>query len=154
MEVAPTESGLEQDQDGFARSIYRRLLSRGETPPRAFGLPYGMWGDPIDTARQGRALATWSEQAAGEPTLIRAAVPIRVGGETAGALLVEEGGEQLVLVRELANGWTYQLSQWIAYTADHKTFEGVGLAPDIYVKGSSSISATDAVLERAIQLAQ
>jgi two-component system sensor histidine kinase ChvG len=102
MEAAPTESGLEQDQDGFARSIYRRLLSRGETPPRAFGLPYGMWGDPIDTARQGRALATWAEQAAGEPTLIRAAVPIRVGGETAGALLVEEGGEQLVLVRELA----------------------------------------------------
>jgi len=70
-----------------------------------------------------------------------------VGDTTVGA----SGGP---LVRELANGWTYQLSQWIAYTADHKTFEGVGLAPDIYVKGSSSISATDAVLERAIQLAQ
>lgn len=58
------------------------------------------------------------------------------------------------LVRELANGWTYQLSQWIAYTADHKTFEGVGLAPDVYVKGSSPISITDAVLDRAIELAR
>ena len=58
------------------------------------------------------------------------------------------------LVRELANGWTYQLSQWIAYTADHKTFEGIGLPPDVYVKGSSSISTTDAVLERAIALAK
>jgi hypothetical protein len=70
-----------------------------------------------------------------------------VGDTTVGA----SGGP---LVRELANGWTYQLSQWIAYTADHKTFEGVGLPPDIYVKGSSSISATDAILERAIQLAK
>jgi carboxyl-terminal processing protease len=58
------------------------------------------------------------------------------------------------LVRELANGWTYQLSQWIAYTADHKTFEGVGLAPDIYVKSSSPVSMTDAVLDRAIGLAK
>jgi hypothetical protein len=70
-----------------------------------------------------------------------------VGDTTIGA----SGGP---LVRELANGWTYQLSQWIAYTADHKTFEGVGLAPDVYVKGSSSISTTDAVLERAIALAR
>jgi C-terminal processing protease CtpA/Prc len=68
-----------------------------------------------------------------------------VGDTTIGA----SGGP---LVRELANGWTYQLSQWIAYTADHKTFEGIGLPPDIYVKGSSSISSTDAVLERAIAL--
>ncbi len=102
MELAPEMNGLEQDENGFARSIYRRLLSRGEAPPRAFGLPYGMWGDPIDAARAGHAQAIWSEQAAGEPTLIRAATPIRVGGETVGALLVEEPGEQLVLVRELA----------------------------------------------------
>src|SRR5262249_51847823 len=45
-----------------------------------------------------------------------------VGDTTVGA----SGGP---LVRELANGWTYQMSQWIAYTPDHKTFEGVGLPP-------------------------
>jgi carboxyl-terminal processing protease len=70
-----------------------------------------------------------------------------VGDTTIGA----SGGP---LVRELANGWTYQLSQWVAFTADHKTFEGIGLAPDVYVKSGSSTSTTDVVLERAIQLAK
>jgi C-terminal processing protease CtpA/Prc len=67
-----------------------------------------------------------------------------VGDTTVGA----SGGP---LVRELANGWTYQLSQWVAYTADHKTFEGVGLPPDVAVK-AGSISGTDPVLDRAIAL--
>jgi C-terminal processing protease CtpA/Prc len=71
-----------------------------------------------------------------------------MGDTTAGA----SGGP---LIRELANGWTYQMSQWIAYTADHKTFEGVGLAPDVVVKPSAaalqaSLNANDAPLERAI----
>ncbi len=69
-----------------------------------------------------------------------------MGDTTAGA----SGGP---LVRELANGWTYQLSQWIAYTADHQTFEGVGLAPDVVVKpssGAATLGASDAQLERAI----
>lgn len=70
-----------------------------------------------------------------------------VGDTTIGA----SGGP---LVRELANGWTYQLSQWVAYTADHETFEGVGLPPDVAVKASSGLSTTDAVLERAITLAR
>lgn len=70
-----------------------------------------------------------------------------VGDTTIGA----SGGP---LVRELANGWTYQLSQWVAFTADHKTFEGVGLAPDVALKGSNSLSATDVILERAIEIAR
>ncbi|HEX6964398.1 MAG TPA: S41 family peptidase [Gemmatimonadaceae bacterium] len=40
------------------------------------------------------------------------------------------GGSGNPLVRELPNGWTYQISQWIEYTPDGKTFEGVGLPPD------------------------
>ena len=70
-----------------------------------------------------------------------------VGDTTIGA----SGGP---LVRELANGWTYQLSQWVAFTADHKTFEGIGLAPDVALKGSNSLSTTDAILERAIAIAR
>jgi C-terminal processing protease CtpA/Prc len=72
---------------------------------------------------------------------------IIVGDTTAGA----SGGP---LVRELANGWTYQMSQWVAYTADHRIFEGVGLAPDILVKAGPGVSTTDTVLERAILLAR
>ena len=50
-----------------------------------------------------------------------------VGDTTAGVT----GGP---IVRELANGWTYELSQWIEYTVDKKPFEGIGLAPDIVAK--------------------
>lgn len=79
-----------------------------------------------------------------------------VGDTTAGA----SGGP---LVREMANGWTYQMSQWMAYTADHKLFEGVGLAPHYAVKAVASntqaaglvrSNQTDVVLEKAISLAK
>jgi len=69
-----------------------------------------------------------------------------VGDTTVGA----SGGP---LVRELANGWTYQMSQWVAYTADHNIFEGIGLAPDIVVKHGPN-AASDLQLERAIALAK
>lgn len=68
-----------------------------------------------------------------------------VGDTTVGA----SGGP---LVRELANGWTYRISQWIAYTAQHTTFEGIGLAPDIAVRPTSSPTSKDGILEAAIAL--
>ena len=59
------------------------------------------------------------------------------------------------IVRELANGWTYQLPEWIEYTTDHRAYEGIGLAPDGVVKGTlqDSQRAVDAALERALALA-
>ena len=71
-----------------------------------------------------------------------------VGDTTGGA----SGGP---IVRELPNGWTYELSQWIEYTTDKKTFEGVGLAPDVVVKPTAATFAAghDATLEQAIALA-
>lgn len=95
-------TGLQRDQHGFARSIYRNLFAGEDTPAVSYGLPYGMWGTPVDEARAGEERALWFEQAAGEPSLIRAAVPIELEGESFGALVVEQAGEQLVLVRELA----------------------------------------------------
>jgi len=67
-----------------------------------------------------------------------------VGDTTAGAA----GGP---IVRELINGWTYQLSEWIEYTLDRATFEDVGLAPDVLVKATAADA--DPILERAIALA-
>jgi two-component system, OmpR family, sensor histidine kinase ChvG len=96
------QPGLQRDEYGFTRSIYRVLFARSEVAARAYGLPYGMWGTPVDEAREGRQSALWFEGAGGEPSLVRAAVPVRSGGETLGALIVEQPGEQLVLVRELA----------------------------------------------------
>lgn len=94
--------GLRRDEDGFARSIYRGLFSGADAPATAYGLPYGMWGRPVDAARGGQRSALWFEQAGGEPSLIRAAVPVRWADQAFGALVVEQPGEQLVLVREIA----------------------------------------------------
>jgi C-terminal processing protease CtpA/Prc len=72
-----------------------------------------------------------------------------VGDTTAGAT----GGP---IIRELANGWTYQLSEWIEYTPDRVPFESVGLAPTIVARTTADESArgVDAVLERAMELAR
>jgi len=71
-----------------------------------------------------------------------------VGDTTAGVT----GGP---IVRELANGWTYELSQWIEYSSDKKPFEGIGIAPDIVVKSNALLmkAGNDPQLERAQSLA-
>jgi C-terminal processing protease CtpA/Prc len=71
-----------------------------------------------------------------------------VGDTTAGA-------SGAPIVRELSNGWTYQLSEWIEYTSERQTYEDVGLAPNIVVRASATDMAknVDAVLERAITVA-
>lgn len=77
---------------------------------------------------------------------MRALPQVKIVGDTTA------GASGAPLVRELANGWTYTISQWIAYTADRQTFEGVGLIPDATVKLGRT--TTDEVIERAIALAQ
>jgi carboxyl-terminal processing protease len=63
-----------------------------------------------------------------------------VGDTTAGA----SGGP---VTRELANGWTYQLSEWMEFTADKRLFEEVGLAPDIVARPASvTANAANAAL--------
>lgn len=94
--------GLRRDEYGFMRSVYRGLFPSSSVPSQPYGLPYGMWGAPVDAARDGKDAAIWFDQAGGEPSLVRAAVPVRYGEELLGALIVEQPGEQLVLVREVA----------------------------------------------------
>ena len=95
-------AGLRADENGFLRSIYRTIPSRREAATQPYGLPYGMWGSPVDEARAGRDTAIWVEAAAGEPALVRAAVPVNYGDESLGALVVEQPGEKLALIREEA----------------------------------------------------
>lgn len=94
--------GLRTNEEGFSRSIYRALFSSREQPGHSYGIPYGMWGAPVDAARKGDNVAIWFEQTGGEPSLVRAAVPIRVDDAILGALIVEQPGERLVLIREVA----------------------------------------------------
>jgi C-terminal processing protease CtpA/Prc len=58
--------------------------------------------------------------------------------------------------RELQNGWTYQFPESIEYTLDGRTFEDIGLAPDVPVLNTSAqiVRNVDAQLARAIALAQ
>jgi hypothetical protein len=71
-----------------------------------------------------------------------------VGDTTAGA-----SGSPLV--RELPNGWTFDLSTWIEYTPQRTPFENIGLAPAVYVPSTmiDLASGRDPILERAIALA-
>jgi signal transduction histidine kinase len=93
---------MRSDDEGFSRSIYRVLFSSDAAHALPYGLPYGMWGAPVDAARGGKRSAIWFEKAGGEPSLVRAAVPIPYGDQNLGALVVEQPGEQLVQVREIA----------------------------------------------------
>jgi carboxyl-terminal processing protease len=72
-----------------------------------------------------------------------------VGDTTAG----ETGAP---FARELQNGWTYQFPESIEYTVDGKTFEGIGLPPDILVQNTIRAieRGIDSQLARAIILAQ
>lgn len=59
------------------------------------------------------------------------------------------------VVRELANGWTYELSTWIESTIDHRVIEDVGIAPSLVVPRANTLSAPgkrDAVLDRVLSL--
>jgi two-component system sensor histidine kinase ChvG len=82
--------------------IYRWMLSHEEQTAPAYGLPYGMWGPPIDAARQGKSSAMWFDAGAGEPTTIRAAVPIMAQSvvdsnamSLIGVVAVEQAADQL-----------------------------------------------------------
>ena len=72
-----------------------------------------------------------------------------VGDTTGGA----SGGP---VTRELSNGWTYQLSQWIEYTPAGAIYEDVGLVPDVEVPmlQAEASAGRDRPLERAIALAR
>lgn len=70
---------------------------------------------------------------------------VTVVGDTTG------GGSGNPMARELPNGWTYQLSRWIAFDSGGRTFEGVGLPPDLYMTFDVG-SIEDPILEEAIRV--
>lgn len=82
---------------------------------------------------------------------------VTVVGDTTG------GSSGKPIVRELANGWTYELSTWIQYTPDRRVVEDAGLPPAVVVPGSqpklptaasivSPSSKRDVVLDRVLEL--
>ena len=81
---------------------HRLFLRRTETAPPPYGLPYGMWGEPIDAAQRGGSSAIWFRDDGDEPSIVRAAVPIFRGGRVAGVIAVERPGDDLLRQRDTA----------------------------------------------------
>jgi len=85
-----------------APDFYRWLLGRSEQAAPTYGLPYGMWGPPVDAARAGESGAIWFQATGGEPSTVRAAVPIRNNNSVVGVIAVEQAGGQLLRERDTA----------------------------------------------------
>ena len=75
---------------------------------------------------------------------------VRVVGDSTG------GGSGNPIVRELPNGWTFRLPQWVMFTNADQMFEERGLPPDLFVRGSQSElqAGRDAILDSALAVAR
>jgi C-terminal processing protease CtpA/Prc len=64
------------------------------------------------------------------------------------------GGGGNPIARELANGWSYRIPRWIAYTPDTVSIEGVGLAPDttVWITANDAAQTRDTILEVALAI--
>lgn len=63
------------------------------------------------------------------------------------------GAQSTMVAGELANGWKYTIATQNTRLADGKSYEGIGLAPDIYLKNEPAVmkNGRDQVLEAAVQ---
>lgn len=62
------------------------------------------------------------------------------------------GAQSTMVAGELANGWKYTIATQQTLLADGKTYEGIGLAPDVYLKNDLQVlkNGRDQVLDAAI----
>jgi carboxyl-terminal processing protease len=133
----PRTYGYVRLRDGASHGAFTDYIARAVSPAgaRAFR-------GPVYVLTNRRSLS-----AAEDFVLAMRAMPgvTAVGDTTAGA----SGGP---ITRELPNGWTYQLSTWVAYTADRRTFEGVGLPPDVAATPARGDEArgVDAAMDAAL----
>ncbi len=105
------------DDGNESPSWYRWFLGRSERPPPSYGLPYGMWGSPIDDARVGQNKAIWFKAGSGEPSTVRAAIPIATANGIVGVVSVEEAGNQLLQDRDVALAGLLRMTLSIALLA-------------------------------------
>ena len=80
--------------------------------------------------------------------MMRTLPHVTVVGDTTG------GGAGNPVYRELPNGWTCRVPRWQAFTADFEPYEGVGLAPDVWVSTPDALleSGTDRIFETAVEI--
>src|SRR5262249_43799062 len=91
-----TVSSSISEFDADAPEFVRGGVGRREKTPPSCGVPYGMWGPPVDAARAGESGATWFQAGAGEPSTVRAAAPILNKNAIVGVVAIEQAGGTLL----------------------------------------------------------
>lgn len=107
--VRENESGAAMGDDELP-NFYRWILARDERAEPMYGLPYGMWGPPVDEARNGTGSAMWFAAGNYEPAIVRASVPIARDGRVLGALTVEQAGEAWLRERDTALAGLFKIA--------------------------------------------
>jgi len=132
-------------QRTYAYARYRDGPGHGDYGPR---IPLGVSPAPAVYAGTVAVLTNRKDYSSTEDFVLAMRTAPRaviVGDSTGGAL-----GNPLI--HELANGWTYRFSEWIETGLDGVVVEEVGLAPDVWVRGSEAAlqAGHDAILDTAI----
>jgi two-component system sensor histidine kinase ChvG len=89
-------------EQGLRQQLYRRLLARPEQPAPPYRVPISIVGEPVESALAGRAGAVWLAASHGDPSIVRAAVPLRSGSTQLGAFIVEQPADRVLILRDAA----------------------------------------------------
>ena len=96
----PTAMG---ETEGTTESWYRHLMTVDTSSlPLQSSAPDRLSGNSIVAALAGRPHAEWVRGAGSQDLLLTAAAPLGVGGQTRGAVFLEQAGDQLLALRDQA----------------------------------------------------
>ncbi|MDB6084953.1 MAG: hypothetical protein JWN43_2834, partial [Gammaproteobacteria bacterium] len=93
----------DEEQRGTGGSWYRRFMA-GDTSqwPLQVSAPDHLEGRSVAAALGGHRSAEWLRADPSQSSLLSAAAPIEVGGQTLGAVVLEQAGDQLLELRDRA----------------------------------------------------
>jgi dedicated sortase system histidine kinase len=96
----PTALG---ETEGTTESWYRHLMTVDTSSlPLQSSAPDRLSGNSIAAALAGRPHAEWVRGAGSQDLLLTAAAPLVIGGQTRGAVFLEQAGDQLLALRDQA----------------------------------------------------
>ncbi len=85
---------------GFQESIYRKILNPNDKPANTKVIPGRVDSHYVDRALTGSAAAAWQNTDTAFSATVAAAVPIGTDSETSGALVLEQGAPDVLLISQ------------------------------------------------------
>jgi dedicated sortase system histidine kinase len=96
-------AGAPGDLEGAAKPWYRRFMAVDTSSfPLYSSSPDRLGGDSVTTALGGHSHAQWVRDGGSEELLLTVAAPLLIDGQTRGAVVLEQAGDQLVSLRDRA----------------------------------------------------